>query len=293
MSETFLVTHDRIDLSQFTIRSFSSEFYALARIIAKTLQPIPVIPNYRGRVPVGVVVAMYDQILEAELAHVRDQLLNKEVWVLEALILFGIYKQLPKKSGGRVVAIIGSMMQHRLTQGLIGIHHDEQAQLMRLVERRIPRKSWTKIISGAQAASNTLVDLSKRDQLCVYLPTVREDVIWGIDLYTHLTGKEEGACISIKSQLGLKSRWHNSEEQVRSERRPLIADWQKITRGTNTFNAEYCLDWQPALMRVGEKEKGFHRTPHQHKQRFWTNRFIQWLEERSNKLSESQPTASH
>lgn len=99
----------------------------------------------------------------------------------------------------RSCVVLGCMIQHRMTKLLIDVHPQE-LNLIYLLGRAggIDRNLWETHFVGAASCARTICTFLETNQGRVFLPSVFEDCMIGIDLII-LNSKRDNWCVSVKT----------------------------------------------------------------------------------------------
>lgn len=95
--------------------------------------------------------------------------------------------------------VLGCMIQHRMTKLLIDVHPQE-LNLIYLLGRAggIDQYAWETSFVGAASCARTVCTFLETNQGRVFLPSVFEDCMLGIDLII-LNNKRDNWCVSVKA----------------------------------------------------------------------------------------------
>jgi hypothetical protein len=123
--------------------------------------------------------------------------------LFDVIILHKLSIQLAKTNATdrerRSHIVLGCMIQHRLTRLLLNVHKDEIEKIFRLGQASgIDRNLWETHFIGATTYARTICTFLKLDDCRLFLPTVFEDSMLGIDLIV-LHKQGNNWCISIKT----------------------------------------------------------------------------------------------
>lgn len=150
--------------------------------------------------------------------------------------------------------VLGCMFQHRLTELLVEVHHEEIEKIFLLGRAHgIDQALWETHFIGAVSCARTICTFLELDDYELYLPTVYEDVILGVDLIV-LNKKGDDWCISIKSgrpSLGMviehvHTRPHEDDPAYRA------ADRRRIFDGAYSVEQEFDGKFRACRIVVGK-----------------------------------------
>lgn len=128
--------------------------------------------------------------------------------------------------------VLGCMIQHRLTKLLIEVHPQEYNQIYQLGHAGgIDQHLWETYFVGAASCARTICTFLETKQGRVFLPSVFEDCMLGIDLIV-LDHKRNNWCVSIKAGRHntplivehVHTRPHDRDPSYRSDDRRRIFD---------------------------------------------------------------------
>src|SRR3989339_462163 len=194
MVDRFELDHPRIVLSpeKSTIRNetVSECFLPLMTLpIAMSYWGILGTSNKRVRSLEVAFLALIEETLGYYEMH--EELLPHEQRIAEAIILHRV--QLAIEEGPLSAhpdsmswnPVLGVMIQQRFTLALAELDLASITRIRNLADGFLPSgsKEWSKALVGASSASRVLEAAHDLEGACVFLPTVYEDRVYGIDLF--------------------------------------------------------------------------------------------------------------
>ncbi len=167
-----------------------------------------------------------------------DRLLLETVALHQCQIDRKMQQKLDPKAG-KAIAIMGSMIQERLTALLLNIQSSQRSLIFKLgTLPAMTQPDWEVSFLGAAAAVRAIKGFHGIDGVIIRLPTIEEDVDHGIDLF-------------VETTTGLTSeRQHhlNLAVSVKSVKRPLQMYGERLLCGT-TPNANGAVAQQMRIIR--------------------------------------------
>ncbi len=151
----------------------------------------------------------FQALIEEVLGYydMHDEMYMHERRVAECIILHrvqlaideGPLKQHP--DGSCWNPVLGTMIQQRLTLSLAELSSEDKDRLRDFTLGFLSptSKEWARALVGASSATRVLVAAHTLDQATVYLPTVHEDRVYGIDLI--VVDQNVDLAISVKTGL--------------------------------------------------------------------------------------------
>ena len=200
---------------------------------------------------------LYRMVAEEEVAledceHTYDRMLAETV-VLHRLLMIEQDLEPRTYSIARTVAVLGCMIQERLTILLLNVRADQFQQLFDIGSYwGMNRNDWDARLAGASAEAKAIQELTNIEGVKVYMSSIWEDSNWRIDLFVELENTDIGACVSVKLNVGKRTNfWLTANELPRDDK--IQRSWEQIERGTRTFNSKTRRNWIPVLLMIGKK----------------------------------------
>lgn len=157
-------------------------------------------------------------------------------------------------------AVLGCMIQHRLTRLLLEAHYEEFEKIFLLGHASgINQEHWESHFVGAASCARTISTFLELEECRIFLPTVVEDLILGVDLIV-LNEERDNWCVAIKSGAPrmpmhiehVHTRPHEQDPAYRS------ADRRRIFDGAYDMSREYEGKFRPCRVIVGKTNERFY-----------------------------------
>lgn len=211
------------------------------------------------------------------LAHLAIYLVKQNLFdvprlermVLETVILHRLasithaWSPEEKAKAGRVTAVIGCLVQARLTELLLSIDPDDRVALFALGEKEgFNRELWRIMHFGARAVARTMISFSQVDGITMRLPTLEEDIDRGVDLFVEVTPSVHNPsdnpfylAVSVKSvDLRISIAAECATDTIHAVVDPIDRDQlQKIINGSSALHGRYIKKFYPVRVQVGHE----------------------------------------
>jgi len=186
---------------------------------------------------------------------------------------------------------VGAMLQRKLMLLMAAICAEQRNHFFSFYKLPgIDRRVWEIHIAGAMAAAHVLLTLCHRPEARVFLPTIGEDVLNGIDLFW--VEAEKLIAVSIKS-VPLNQRmpcvlaWYISSRPQRDESQR-ISDEYFIWQGAQTCRMAFGRSCAPVLVHVPKPGGQSISLSHKWGQIGWPDQLLQTL---ASSRTPGKPTA--
>lgn len=243
-------------LNRRHLRLGEAAFQAARNAAATSLDP-PDRSFLKGNGPFGRHRLFYEYHLAGQMdAYVKDLPSKIDRILVEIVLLHGFLHieeaaeaRYSSSSVGRSTAVLGWMIQERLQYIILqtGDRSLQELHQLRNALGIIP-DVWESRLVGATAQAKALMRISRVRGLRLFPSTLVDDVMLGIDFFIE-TQDGNGACISVKTDVGGKTRFLRSPEPGYEQA------WNRIEIGSQSFREYAHRDWMPILLLMG-KAKG-------------------------------------
>lgn len=157
---------------------------------------------------------------------------------------------------GRAIAVMGTMIQHRLTQISLVLHSGQHDRVFRL--GRMPSlfyKPWEIEALGATAVTRVIEAFHVLEGSTIRFPTIHEDVDHGIDLFVEMPAQSQ-ALARMTLQLAISIKSVNQKTRLRSEyiQPESSAAQYKVFEGARVVGQHYGRRFLPVHLLVGRPE---------------------------------------
>lgn len=253
MLDSFYATHTLVVFSNARRISLGDKAFADAMTLAERRINPPSREMLQNGAPFQRHEGLYSFLVEEELylAGITP------VWYLEKILcetvilqkLFDEESELERTpSVGRSVAVLGCMIQGRMTRLLTELDTENIEAILGLPDRvsSLNRSRWVSSVIGASAEAKALIELGRITNLRIFNATLGDDMRNGIDLFVEMRSGQ-GACVSVKSR-AMQPDYLCLTPPMYED---LKLDWDRIEEGTRRFNETYRREWHPALLQIG------------------------------------------
>ncbi len=189
--------------------------------------------------------------------------------LLIEIVLLHLLKEQHAKSqtrvpeAGRAVALLGSMIQERLTELLLGLDPWQRTRVFGLGKLwALSKTAWENEFRGATAAVRTIRAFHAIDNVTLRLPTIEEDLDQGIDLFVEVlplpvTGLQVPLHLAVSVKSVNRPERMNAEHLMNgttSDANGSLDQQQRIIRGAHAATARYDRRFIPVRVMVGRPE---------------------------------------
>ncbi len=165
------------------------------------------------------------------------------------------------KASLRVVTLIGTMIQHRLTQLLLSVDVRQYGRIFGLSKLPLlTTMRWEQEFVGASAVARVIKDFNQFDEAMIRLPTVGEDLDDGIDLFVE-TPQDNNSGSKEPVHLAVSIKSVNRPERIRAEQLlnsptaftedPIGLQRKRIIEGARVVSRTYERLFVPVRIEVG------------------------------------------
>lgn len=269
MIDGFVLLHRQVVLQADRARVSEDTFHEIKRICRERV--LPPVPLDIFRLTPSARVQAMDVTLHLERCLISLEL-EAAPWVdrlLLEIILLHLFKETHAKvqdavpEAGRAVALIGSMIQERLTELLLALESAQRKRVFGLGKLwAISQTAWENEFLGASAAVRTIRAFHAIEQVTVRLPTIEEDLDQGIDLFVQVTPLPASG-LRNPFHLAVSVKSVNRPERMKGEHlldgvtvnaNGSMDQQQRIIRGANNAGVRYNRRFIPVRILVGRPE---------------------------------------
>lgn len=257
MIDSFRSQHGTLVFADDSRIRIQPETFAVIRSLAAKPLVQPDLELLESDSSIRCIQLVYELATEMQYDDEADGSGSLQRRLLEAVLLHRFLHELPENAldtngrRGRVVAVLGAMIQERLTFVLLNTDPDQFEDLLSIrTFWGIDRATWERALMGSASAAKAILELSNIPNIRIYPATILEDVVWGIDLFLEFPDGS-GACVSVKTLVGERTNFWTRSPPPQAFRQEQD-DWKRVERGADHFNQRTSRRWGPVLIYVGK-----------------------------------------
>jgi hypothetical protein len=252
--DLFFAIHHQVVFTNSKRISLEDYAFANAMTIAERSIKPPIRDMLENQAPHRRHEALYEFLAEEEMCSTEitpNGYLERSLY--EVVILHKLIETESSEgqtgSINRSVAVLGGMIQSRLTRLLVELDEENALAILELCDHvaTLNRNRWKSSIYGASAEAKVLIELGRCKDVRLYESSLLDDVQYGIDVIVETRDGKTGVCVSVKSRANQPGYLCLSPPPYKD----LAQDWMRIKEGTTEFNEIFHRQWRPVLLQIG------------------------------------------